>query len=515
MKITIIGAGNIGGATALGLAGGGAIAPADITVTARHESTLSKFAAAGLRTSTSNTSAVEGADVVFFAVKPWLMEEVVREVAPALASADALAVSIAPGIKAAQLQDWLSVPGCTTPQIAYAIPNTAIRIGESMTYLSSVSASDERMQALQELFESAGKCAVVPLEEMLSGTSLASCGIAYAMKYIEAASEGGKMLGLEDTLDAVCQTVRGAAALVEGSDSPVQTEIDKVTTPGGLTLKGLKAMEDGGFSESVRKGLLMVKKSKPERVVVKVGSNVLTRADGSLDTTRMSSIVDQIVELRSSGFDVVLVTSGAVACGRSLIREDSTLDPVQQRQLYSAVGQVRLMDHYYKLFFEYGINVGQILTMKNNFLSEVEYNNQKGCMEVMLERGVLPIVNENDTVSITELMFTDNDELSGLVAEMLGAKALVLLTSVDGIYDGAPDAPDSKLIRVVRTSDSLEDCIVEKKSSAGRGGMKSKSSVAALAASKGIRVLIANGRRDNILPDLLKGADVPHTEFIQ
>ena len=273
-------------------------------------------------------------------------------------------------------------------------------------------------------------------------------------------------------------------------------------------------MEEAGFSEAVVKGLTVIQAPRPRRIVVKVGSNVLTRADGSLDTTRVSSIVDQIVALRQMGYETVLVTSGAVACGRSLIREDRKLSEVQQRQLYSAIGQVRLMDLYYKLFQGYGITVGQVLTMKKNFEPGQEYDNQKNCIEIMLQSHVLPIVNENDTVSITELMFTDNDELSGLVAGMTGAETLILLTNVDGLYDGLPEDPASRIIPRVLPGEAVEGYLSARKSSAGRGGMASKCQVARSLAAQGIRVIIANGRRDGILTDVLDDpSGTVHTEF--
>ena len=155
------------------------------------------------------------------------------------------------------------------------------------------------------------------------------------------------------------------------------------------------------------------------RIVVKIGSNVLTRKDGKLDVTRMSALVDQIAWLRKQGIEVIVVSSGAMASGRGELRIDHSLDSVEQRQLFSAVGQVKLVGLYYDLFREFGIHVGQVLTMKENFEPGEQYRNQRACMTVMLENDVLPIVNENDTVSVTELMFTDNDELSGLIAQQI------------------------------------------------------------------------------------------------
>ena len=130
------------------------------------------------------------------------------------------------------------------------------------------------------------------------------------------------------------------------------------------------------------------------RITVKIGSNVLTRKDGTLDVTRMSALVDQVAELHKAGVEVVLVSSGAVASGRSEIKVSRKLDSVDQRQLYSAVGQAKLINRYYELFREHGIAVGQVLTTKESFGTRRHYLNQRHCMQVMLENGVIPIVNE-------------------------------------------------------------------------------------------------------------------------
>lgn len=245
-------------------------------------------------------------------------------------------------------------------------------------------------------------------------------------------------------------------------------------------------------------------------IVVKVGSNVLTREDGTLDVTRVSSLVDQLAYLKGKGHEVILVTSGAVACGRSIMGKDgSNLDSVEQRQVFSAVGQVRLMDLYSTLFHNYGIQVGQVLTMKENFKPGKEYENQKGCMEAMLRSGVLPIVNENDTVCITELMFTDNDELSGLIASMIGAGTLIILSNVEGLYDS-----EGKVIRQVTDGEDISRFIQSGKSASGRGGMQSKAGTAMAAAGAGIRTIIACGKKDWILRDILENPqDVVFTEF--
>lgn len=239
------------------------------------------------------------------------------------------------------------------------------------------------------------------------------------------------------------------------------------------------------------------------RIAVKIGSNVLTRRDGTLDVTRMSALVDQVAELYKAGVEIILVSSGAVASGRSEIHPAKKLDSVDQRQLFSAVGQAKLINRYYELFREHGIPVGQVLTMKENFATRRHYLNQKNCMTVMLENGVIPIVNENDTISVSELMFTDNDELSGLIASMMDAQVLIILSNIDGIYNGSPADPASEVIRKIEHGKDLSSYIQTSKSSFGRGGMLTKTNIARKVADEGITVIIANGKRDNILVDLL------------
>ena len=257
------------------------------------------------------------------------------------------------------------------------------------------------------------------------------------------------------------------------------------------------------------------------RIAVKIGSNVLTRRDGTLDVTRMSALVDQIAGLHKAGVEIILVSSGAVASGRSEIHPTKKLDSVDQRQLFSAVGQAKLINRYYELFREHGIPVGQVLTMKENFGTRRHYLNQKNCMTVMLENGVIPIVNENDTISVSELMFTDNDELSGLIASMMDVQALIILSNIDGIYNGLPADPASEVIREIEHGKDLSSYIQTSKSSFGRGGMLTKTNIARKVADEGITVIIANGKRDNILTDILrneelrmKNEELKYTRFI-
>ncbi|NJB84406.1 glutamate 5-kinase [Lewinella marina] len=243
-----------------------------------------------------------------------------------------------------------------------------------------------------------------------------------------------------------------------------------------------------------------------KRLVIKVGTNVLTRADGRLDVTSISGLVDQIAALKQRGVELVLVSSGAVGAGRELLPERPDDGAVAQRQMYSAIGQVRLMELYRQLFAGHRLLCAQVLATKGDFRDDLHYDNMLNCFRALLVDEIVPVVNENDVVAVTELMFTDNDELAGLVARMLKADALVILSSVEGLYDGPPDGADSRLISFVDPADRDSDRVVQaRKSSGGRGGMATKLRIARETAAAGIPVLIGNGRRPGILHQLVKG----------
>lgn len=255
------------------------------------------------------------------------------------------------------------------------------------------------------------------------------------------------------------------------------------------------------------------------RIVIKIGSNVLTRKDGLLDITRMSAIVDQVAELHHAGTEVILVSSGAVASGRGELRDlpgMSSLDSLSARQLFSAVGQAKLINRYYELFREHGIHCGQVLATKENFARRAHYLNQQHCMTAMLESGVIPIVNENDTVSLTELMFTDNDELSGLIATMMSADRLIILSNIDGLFTADPSQPGAELIARIEPSYDPSEHVSATKSSLGRGGMVSKCRIARRVAAEGIEVMLANGKREGVIVPLAtdRASEVPHTLFV-
>ena len=250
------------------------------------------------------------------------------------------------------------------------------------------------------------------------------------------------------------------------------------------------------------------------RIVVKVGSNVLSKKNGLPDAERIGHLVEQIVGLKGQGKEVILISSGAVASGRGLITVSEKYNAIAARQLLASVGQVKLINNYARLFEVFNILCAQVLVTREDFRDRTHYLNMKNCLEILLQHQVIPIVNENDVVSVTELMFTDNDELAGLIASMLNAQALIILTNVDGIFDGDPVNESSSLIEEIKGNTvNFSSFVSSGKSQFGRGGMITKSTIAQKVARLGINVHIANGTKNNILADILDGK-AAHTHFL-
>lgn len=249
MKIAIIGAGNMGGAVAIGLH---RFAPdVLLTVTTAHSSSLEKYAALGLNTTLDNVSAVAEADVVILGVKPWLVQSVVGQIGTVLSGK--VLLSLAAGIPAEQMREWLA--GIEVEAAYTVIPNLAAEVGESMTFASAI--AGEKDELVKSLFDKLGKTLIVDERRLQAGMMLASCGTAFALRYARAAMEGGVQLGLypREAQEAVYQTMKGAVDLAEAHSTHPEAEIDRVTTPGGITIRGLNAMEEAGFTAAVIAGL--------------------------------------------------------------------------------------------------------------------------------------------------------------------------------------------------------------------------------------------------------------------
>ncbi|MDR2969538.1 MAG: pyrroline-5-carboxylate reductase [Tannerellaceae bacterium] len=264
MRIAIIGTGNMGGAIARGILRGGMLEASDITCTTRTgkvPNQLRKALGNECVFTTDNREAVREAEIILLCVKPWRVKEVIEDIRPVLDFGRHTIVSVAAGVSTDQLTEWLvgdgEYAGEALPAVLRMVLNTAVGVGNSMTFICSVNASHDRMEFIADLFGGMGH--VMELEEglMPAATALSSCGLAYAMRYIRAAIEGGIELGFSSrqAQNIVLQTVKGAADLLLENNSHPEREIDRVTTPGGITIRGLNEMEHAGFTSAVIRGL--------------------------------------------------------------------------------------------------------------------------------------------------------------------------------------------------------------------------------------------------------------------
>lgn len=251
-----------------------------------------------------------------------------------------------------------------------------------------------------------------------------------------------------------------------------------------------------------------------KRVVVKIGSSSLQHPEtGDLDYTKLDVLVRELCDLRNRGKDVVLVTSGAIAVGKKAImmgdvREDN---PIAVKQACAAVGQARLMMTYQKIFAEYNQVAAQILMTKNTIVDNLNRINARNTFAELFKLGVIPIVNENDTIATYEIEIGDNDTLSAIVASLIEADALLLLSDIDGLYTDDPrQNPDAEYIEVVQelTDDLMNMGKASTGSSVGTGGMNTKLQAAKIASSMGIDMVIANSKDIKVIHRILDGKNI-------
>ena len=253
-KIAMIGAGAMGGATVEGLIKGQYFKNEDITVADPSEAVIEKFAQKGVSVTTDNQLAAEGADIVCVVEKPWLVEQVLKGIKDVLNPQKQLLIVIAAGVPSQNIKEWL---GEQCPPLFLIIPNIAIAELSSMTFIVPVGTTEAQTKTVVSIFDEMGDTLITDEQHLAAGTTLASCGIAYAMRYIRAASEGGVELGFkaDDAKKIVMQTMKGAVDLLQASGMHPEQAIDLVTTPGGVTIKGLNEMEHAGFTSAVIRGL--------------------------------------------------------------------------------------------------------------------------------------------------------------------------------------------------------------------------------------------------------------------
>lgn len=252
--------------------------------------------------------------------------------------------------------------------------------------------------------------------------------------------------------------------------------------------------------------------SKYKRIVVKAGTGVLTDGPESLDISVMGSLVDQVAQLRHEGSEVILVSSGAVAAGRHSLDISREGRDIPSRQVLAAVGQSRLMRTYEELFSQHKIVVAQALLTWNDLSERQSYLNVRNTLMALLELGAVPVLNENDVVAVDEIgeVFGDNDRLSALVANLVDADLLIVLTEVDGLYTADPNQdPNAELVQCVEKVDSSVEALASKNlNPEARGGMATKLQAAKLVTSAGATMVICNGRVKDVLLRLIEGDEI-------
>ncbi|WP_394923930.1 glutamate 5-kinase [uncultured Robinsoniella sp.] len=246
-----------------------------------------------------------------------------------------------------------------------------------------------------------------------------------------------------------------------------------------------------------------------KRIVVKIGSSSLTHEEtGALNLTKLEILVRELSDLRNMGKDVILVSSGAIAVGTKAVGMESKPDEIARKQACAAIGQAKLMMIYQKLFSEYGQMAAQILMTKNTMVDNLSRKNALNTFQELLKLGAIPIVNENDTVSTYEMRFGDNDTLSAIVAALVGADLLILLSDIDGLFTDDPNQnPNAKFIDIV---DTLDEHLMNmgkdsSSSNVGTGGMATKLVAAKIATSAGTDMVIANGEDFHVLHKIVQG----------
>lgn len=239
------------------------------------------------------------------------------------------------------------------------------------------------------------------------------------------------------------------------------------------------------------------------RVVVKLGSSVVATAHG-VDRDRVAGLTAEIARLHRDGREVIIVTSGARAAGLARLGLDSIPSTIPEQQAAAAIGQIRLMSFYEECFAEFDRHIGQVLLTAADIEDRVRYLNARHTIEHLLSHGIIPVVNENDSVAVDELKFGDNDRLSALVAGLVGADLLVILTDVDGLFSGVPGSPGAELIPLVDDIDAAARAAGGASSAIGTGGMASKLASARSASHRGIPTVIANGQTPGTLTRVLQ-----------
>ena len=246
-----------------------------------------------------------------------------------------------------------------------------------------------------------------------------------------------------------------------------------------------------------------------KRIVIKVGTSSLTHDTGKTDLKRIEKLVRVLSDLLNMGNEIILVSSGAIGVGVGKLGLAEKPSTTREKQALAAIGQASLMSIYEKFFSEYGYNTGQVLLTKFVLDDEVRYESAKNAFNTMIDYGVIPIVNENDVISTYEIEFGDNDTLSAYVANLVEADLLVIMSDIDGFYNGNPTLETSEIIPVIEDiTDEIRNCAGGEGTRRGTGGMITKLNAAELVCNNGIDMIITNGNKPDNLYKIIEGQSV-------
>lgn len=522
-KIGFIGAGNMASAMIRAVTGKGVFRGSEVMVinknnrerieTLQHECGV--LAAKSLEEMASLCS------TLVICTKPDQVTEVLDTLSPVL-DEEHLLVSVVAGITIRYIQSRLvrEVP------VVRAMPNTPVEVGEGAIAVSAGEAvsPDQRAQ-VEEIFRSLGKVVWVSEGDMDVITALSGSGPAYFYKLALAMSRAAERLGLERNLarELSAQTLIGAGFLLKYNGADTEDLLRQVVSPKGTTAAALRVFESKRLDSIVEEAMTKAAArsvelsglperrmlTKSRKIVVKIGSSTITDENGNLKERHIKALVDQIAKLVAEGRQVLVVSSGAIACGRGRMRVNMP-DSITGKQALAAIGQGLLMRTYECLFDAHGLTVAQILLTREDLASPKRSALCKNTLDELLLQKVVPIINENDTVAVDEIRLGDNDTLSARVAVLAQADLLVILTDTDGLYTMDPRRePNAR--RITRVRDINSDLLGMAQSSGGplgTGGMLTKLWAASLALEHGIPTVIANGAEENVLVSILNGQEI-------
>lgn len=564
--IGFIGAGNMADAMIRGIISAGILEPGQIVVVNKsNKERLRRLASQyGVKGVQGIPELLDLSDTVILAVKPADVPDVLDAIRNAREgrtnlcdeSAPKLLISVATGIPLAYLETHLG----NAFVVVRSMPNIPAQVGEGVMAASLGTRAGKAHKVLADtILGATGKVFWVGEEDLDPVTALSGSGPAYFFRLAQDMAAAGARMGLDAGLSEQLarQTLAGAGQLVAHSSTCLSDLVRQVTSPNGTTAAALSVFEgkrldllveeamaharnrSREMAESVSRHVLL----RANRVVVKVGSSTVTDPSGGLNIEVLEELVGQIAELMSLGREVILVSSGAVAAGRgklgsqapSPLGGDAGIDSdargtLTDKQVLSAVGQAVLMRTYETLFEKHGLTIAQVLLTKDDFTIPKRSSICRNTLEQLCAERIVPVINENDAVSVDEIRLGDNDTLSARVATLVEAEALFILTDTDGLFSADPRKdPNARLLRIVNRVDdkvaamaaspaqpasgSAQHAIGENAGKApatgvGTGGMVTKLWAAEMALSHGIPVVIANGSRPGALLAAASGQDI-------